>query len=176
MTDDKRAVLQAAGLGWLSGMVTHVTLLFQLGGIVVGFVVPGTVLGLALGLWLWRRGQATPLQCALFAICVGIAWAAAYWLSVSVATDLKNMLMVGLFGGFVGGTLMVVGGALLFAFYRKPRWIALTILIGMTLGMLLAVGFDDKPWAYVMPLFVVWQAAMGASFGYAAAKATPVKV
>ncbi|MGE0736464.1 MAG: hypothetical protein AB7G15_02260 [Alphaproteobacteria bacterium] len=175
MTDDRRAMLQAGGLGWLSGMVTHVTLLYQLGGIAVGFAVPGTVLGAVLGFWLWRRGQATALNWGLFAVCVGIAWIAAYWLSVRIANDVNNLLLVGLFGGFVGATLMVVGGALLFAFYRNPRWVALTIIMGTVLGMLLAARFDDKPWVLLMPLFVIWQAAMGASFGYAAAKAMPAK-
>lgn len=176
MTDIKRATLQLAGLGWLSGMVTHVTLLFQLGGPIVGFIVPGVVLGLVLGLWLYRHSLATALQCGLLVVIVGIAWAAAYWLSVSVASDMKNMLMVGLFGGFIGATLMVIGAALLFTYYRKTRWAALTILLGMALGMLLAVSFEDKPWSFLMPLFVVWQAAMAASFGYAAATARAAKV
>jgi len=144
-------------------------------------LLPGLYFGLVLciGVFLWEKRS--PLALVIVLIGVIIAWILSWRTAIAVHDFLNDFrtgdpasgevrklpymfAMAGLIAGLVGafGTVIVISIAC--PDFREPNDWLRTIAIGTVAGALLH--FGDAPSGSVLPLFIIWQAAVAASIAY----------
>ncbi len=143
------------------------------------YVAPGAIFGLAVGLLLYRGGQAPLGRVVLFAAVSTAAWPVSYhaWLAVLVGIetpmpDAVRFALSGLAGGLAWSAMLTAAAALLFGFARA-RWMWLALLgAGGLAGAVLGAPLDT--WGRLggsMIIYVIlwggWLAAWAAVFSTA---------
>ena len=171
----------AVGSALLSNYVTYVPnsdRFPELGG---APLLPGIYFGLVIwiGVFLWEKKSAAAF--VIIVVGVVIAWILAWRTGIAVhdflneirtgnpaaGTDRKLpyiFMIAGFVAGLVGAFVTVIVTSIACPDFREPTDWLRTIAIGAVAGMLLH--FGDTPNGSVLPLFVVWQAAVAASVAY----------
>lgn len=167
----------AGGIGAASGVLCYLVpeVLDQAGIDIVAWLLrllPGIIFGVAVGLYLrivrattiWRAAAFVPLDTA--------AWYAALWFAINGVDRLgfpfEELWQRGIASGLIGAGLVALSALLLFPFFRRRDLVAAMIVVGGAAGVLL--GFGVEGLALVI-LFVVWQGAVAACFGWGVARA-----
>jgi len=125
----------------------------------------GVVFGLAIGGYLLLLRLADPLRAVVYAALTVGAWFAAERTAVEVFGRLPGEdvflslkgLATGILGGLLGSFLLVLAGALLFPYYRRPSLALATVATGGVAGALITL-IDITDTGLV--LFAPWQAAV----------------
>lgn len=154
--------IEAAGIGGGGAVVTWLWRLW-----------PGIVFGAAIGLFLKRSGVTTMARAAAFVPLDAAAWYVAFWFASEGAKSLgfpfEKLWQLGIASGLIGASLVALSALLLFPFFRRRDPVAAMLAAGGLAGVLL--GFGAEGLALVI-LFVVWQGAVAACFGWAVARAS----
>lgn len=176
-----RTIAIAGGFGAVSGVLSYsVPEALELAGLDGGNAVvawllrlwPGIIFGAAIGLFLKRAGVTTIARAAVFTLLDTAAWYAALWFAINGADKLgfpfKALIPVGIASGLLGASLVALSALLLFPFFRRWGVVVAVVAVGGAAGILL--GFGVEGLALVI-LFVVWQGAVAACFGWGVARA-----
>ncbi len=175
-----RTIAIAGGIGAVSGVFSFIVPeTLQLAGVdggnsVVAWLLrlwPGIVFGVAIGLLLKRAGLTTTVRAAVFVVFDTAAWYAALWFAINGADKLgfpfKTLVPVGVASGLIGAGLVALSALILFPVFRRWKPVAAMIAAGGAAGLLL--GFGAEGFALLV-LFVVWQGAVAACFGWGVAR------
>lgn len=131
---------------------------------------PGIIFGGAIALYLALLGVAAPLRAAIFVPLDAGAWYAALWFSIGGAKGLgfpfTELWQLGIASGLIGASLVALSALALFPLFRRWKFVAAMIVAGGAAGVLLGNGAEGLALAV---LFVVWQGAVAACFGWGVA-------
>lgn len=162
VANDGRVVIMSA-LGFASGLL--VSFSHALEGVWREMSV-GYVFGIVIAVYLFRLGLARPLKAVAFAALATLSWMAAERVAIAIFGRLPGEdvfftlkgLIAGVAGGLLGAFLLMLAGALLFSFYRRPGLGVATVVTGGVAGALLTlIDLADS----TLVLFPPWQAAIG---------------
>jgi len=177
--DDILTTSEAAIVGAFSGIFSFMAYATSIGTYKVdlarwiAILGPGIIYGFALALYLRAATRAALLR----AIALVPLMAAIWYASLRSTTAGPRLIghsgaepwLSGLNAGTVAATGVVVATWLLFPFFRRFSSAAVTLLVGMAFGMLVALPIG---WHISLFLtFVVWQAGVTACIGWAVARA-----
>lgn len=163
-----RPVLVMTALGLASGIVGSFT--YQLEPLWRELSV-GLLFGVVVAAYLWRLGLAGPLRTSVFIALAVLAWLAAERAAIEIFNALPGAgteffslkgLVSGIAAGLLGAFLLMLAGALLFPFYRRPGLGLATVATGGAAGVLLTL-LDLADSGLV--LFPPWQAAVAFCLG-----------
>lgn len=140
-------------------------------GEAVARIGPGLVFGVVLGGYLHWTVARSPARWLAVAVLAAVSWNLAVPAAVRVYEWTDAFLYAGFAGGVIGAAIVAGAVAVLYAPLRRWRPLALAIGLGTLTGALLG----DDPWdvwdeAY--DLYVVWQACVAASIGWAIPRRT----
>lgn len=171
----QRPALVMAALGLVSGILSatvgydfELPWLKPVGAVFfldAGPVPIGVFFGLAvaLSLWIWT-GNVWALP--VLPVTTMYAWSAAIQVAIRLqrsTDDDPHLIAASLAAGAVGAGLTHLGCAILAPELRRPRWIAVTCVVGALAGLLLFMGqrkiVDERL------LFLVWQPAVALCVG-----------
>lgn len=143
-------------LGWVMSL-THVTL------------VPGLLFGMAVGLFLSRRGLARPWQIFGYIASSTASNFIAANVAVNMVDMVENSAMLGMLAGFVGAGCLTVLSLLLLPTLRRAVPCFAMIAAGTLLRSLLHVALEDDSAFGVgfLVLYAFWQAGYAAALGAA---------
>jgi len=177
-------ISEASVVGLFSGIVSFMAYAVSIGTykshlvLWIGILGPGIVYGVILALYLVRIRRATLLRAAAL---VPLATAAYYASLESISlgrkifgrTELGEWLSVFL-AGTIAAVGLVVAMCLLFSFFRRARFVTVTIFAGAVAASL--YGLPIK-WHVAVPMiFILWQVAVTACIGWAVANASPDQI
>lgn len=132
---------------------------------------PGIIFGVAIALYFAILGVAAPWRAAIFVPLDTGAWYAALWFAIDGAKGLgfpfTELWQLGIASGLIGASLAALSALALFPLFRRWNFVAATIVAGGAAGVLLGNGTDGLALAV---LFVTWQGAVAACFGWAVAR------
>lgn len=187
----QRALIMAA-LGVGSGLLSTVLGADVEIGRIFGYpTLPGFYFGVVLAIGAWLFATRSPLALVVIFVATIVAWVIALqiaiWVNLSLDEITKTgtglaagtrafwiMATSGLCGGLTGGLLTAAAVASVCKDFRRRENFVRAIIIGGVAGLLLVFFDDNKGWAPValpshqqlLPLYVVWQAAVAATVGY----------
>jgi hypothetical protein len=130
------------------------------------YIVPGLVFGIAFALALWQRWRLPPARAVAYVIAVGLANAAAVFVTLYIADEVAKIVVgkeagdavTGVIAGALGAGLATGATALLIRIRRWP-W---PVAVGAILGGLLPV-FIDGPDGGIFLFYIVWQCGFAAA-------------
>jgi hypothetical protein len=173
-------ISEASVVGLFSGIVSFMAYAASIGTykshliLWIAILGPGIVYGIILTLYLVRIRRATLLRAAAL---VPLATAAYYASLESISlgrnifgrTELGEWLSV-LLAGTIAAVGLIAAMCLLFSFFRRARFVTVTIFAGAVAASL--YGLPIK-WHVAVPMiFILWQVAVTACIGWAAANAS----
>ena len=133
---------------------------------------PGIIFGVAIALYFTILGVAAPWRAAAFVPLDTAAWYAALWFAINGSDKLgfpfEALWLRGIASGLLGAGLVALSALLLFPFLRRWELPAAMIVAGGAAGVLLGFGVEGVA---LVVLFVVWQGAVAACFGWGVARA-----
>ena len=133
---------------------------------------PGIIFGVGVGLYFANMGVASSWRAAGFVPLDTAAWYAALWFAINGAKELgfpfTELWQLGIASGLIGASLVALSALALFPLFRRWKFVAAMIVAGGAAGVLLGNGTDGLALAV---LFVAWQGAVAACFGWGVARA-----